>query len=168
MTAQPQAEQPDRDQPRDEEAVRKFVERFAADLSDNGFPRMPARVFAGLLVSESGQLTAAELADQLQVSPAAVSGAVRYLVLIHFVTRAREAGSRRDVVRVAEHNWMQATLNQDHVYARMEATLREGMVALGPGSAAGARVEETRDFFAYLRRELPLILQRWQDERDGS
>ena len=147
---------------RNEEAVGKFVERFASDLSDNGFPRMPARVFAVLLVSESGQLTAAELADALQVSPAAISGAVRYLVLIHFVTRAREAGSRRDVVRVSEHNWMHATLNQDQIYARMEATLREGVAVLGPDTAAGARVEETRDFFAYLRQELPQILARWE------
>lgn len=153
-------------EPRDEEAVQKFVERFASDLSDNGFPRMPARVFAVLLVSESGQLTAAELADALQVSPAAISGAVRYLVLIHFVTRAREAGSRRDVVRVSEHNWMQATLNQDQVYARMEATLREGVAVLGADSAAGARVEETRDFFSYLRRELPQVLKRWEAQRE--
>ncbi len=152
---------------RNEEAVRKFAERFAADLSDNGFPRMPARVFAELLVSESGQRTAAELAQALQVSPAAISGAVRYLVLIHFVTRAREAGSRRDVVRVAEHNWMQATLNQDQVYARMEATLGEGVAVLGTDTVAGARVEETRDFFAYLRKELPLVLQRWQEQRKG-
>lgn len=150
---------------RNEEAVGKFVERFAADLSDNGFPRMPARVFAVLLVNESGQMTAAELAEALQVSPAAISGAVRYLVLIHFVTRAREAGSRRDVVRVSEHNWMHATLNQDQVYARMEATLREGVAVLGADSAAGMRVEETRDFFTYLRKELPLVLRRWQDQR---
>jgi DNA-binding transcriptional regulator GbsR (MarR family) len=150
---------------RDEPAVRKFVERFAADLSDNGFPRMPARVFAVLLASETGQLTAAELAEELQVSPAAISGAVRYLMLIHFATRAREAGSRRDVVRVAEHNWMHATLNQDQVYARMQATLMEGVAALGTGSAAGARVEETMDFFAYLRKEMPEILRRWQAQR---
>jgi DNA-binding transcriptional regulator GbsR (MarR family) len=155
-------------EPRDEEAVQKFVERFASDLSDNGFPRMPARVFAVLLVSESGQLTAAELADALQVSPAAISGAVRYLVLIHFVTRAREAGSRRDVVRVSEHNWMHATLNQDQIYARVEATLREGVSVLGAGTAAGARVEETRDFFAYLRQELPQILHRWDRQRGQS
>lgn len=160
MTVPPQGE-------RDEPAVRKFVERFAADLSDNGFPRMPARVFAVLLASETGQQTAAELADELQVSPAAISGAVRYLALIHFVTRAREAGSRRDVVRVAEHNWMHATLNQDQVYARMQATLSEGVAALGFGSAAGARVEETMDFFAYLRKELPEILRRWQAQREA-
>ena len=153
---------------RNEEAVGKFVDRFASDLSDNGFPRMPARVLSVLLVSESGQMTAAELADALQVSPAAISGAVRYLVLIHFVTRAREAGSRRDVVRVSEHNWMQATLNQDQVYARLEATLSEGVAVLGSQTAAGTRVEETRDFFAYLRRELPLILQRWQQQHEGA
>jgi hypothetical protein len=42
-------------------------------------PRMPARVFAAVLVAEDGRRTAAELADQLGVSPAAISGAVPIL-----------------------------------------------------------------------------------------
>ena len=46
-------------------------------LAEAGIARMPARVFAALLVTESGSLTAAELARQLHVSPAAVSGAAR-------------------------------------------------------------------------------------------
>ena len=59
---------------RDEEAVRLFVERFAAALAESGLQRMPARVFAALQATDTGRLTAAELAEILQVSPAAVSG----------------------------------------------------------------------------------------------
>ena len=64
---------------RDEEAVRRFIERFALNLVEAGMARMPARVFAGVLVAADGRQTAAELAELLQVSPAAISGAVRYL-----------------------------------------------------------------------------------------
>ena len=61
---------------RDEEAVRRFIERFALDLSEAGMARMPARAFAAILAPTPAALTAAELAELLQASPAAVSGAV--------------------------------------------------------------------------------------------
>ena len=48
---------------------------------------MPARVFAALLASDSGRLTSAELSALLKVSPAAVSGAVRYLAQVNLVSR---------------------------------------------------------------------------------
>ena len=64
----------------------RFVERFGAMLEEGGVPRMPARVFSALLATDSGRLTAAELAEQLKISPAAVSGAVRYLIQVRLVT----------------------------------------------------------------------------------
>ena len=53
---------------------------------------MPARVFAALLAADASQLSAAELAAVLGVSPAAVSGAVRYLTQIGMVAAAGEPG----------------------------------------------------------------------------
>ena len=67
---------------RDEAAVRRFVERFALDLTDAGMPRMPARVFAAILSTEEGRCTAAELAQMLQVSPAAIGQS-------HFLERSQ-------------------------------------------------------------------------------
>src|SRR5689334_8994349 len=90
---------------RDRQAVLRFIERFAASLTEAGFPKMPARVFAGLLATDSGRLTAAELADLLQVSPAAISGAVRYLAQVNLATREREPGSRRDYYQVHDDVW---------------------------------------------------------------
>jgi hypothetical protein len=46
-------------------AVPRFVERFAALVSEAGVPRMPARVFVALLTADSGRLTAAQLAERL-------------------------------------------------------------------------------------------------------
>ena len=45
---------------RDEEGVRRFIERFALDLSEAGMPRMPARAFAAILSADDGRSTAAD------------------------------------------------------------------------------------------------------------
>ena len=88
--------------------VARFVERLGSALTDAGMPRLPARVFAALLAREDGRMTAAELADGLQVSAGSVSGAVRYLAQVRLIHRERERGSRRDVYVVMEDAWHDA------------------------------------------------------------
>ena len=145
--------------------VARFVERFAAVLEESGVPRMPARVFVALLAEDSGSLTAAQLAERLQVSPAAISGAVRYLVQVSLIGREREPGSRRDRYRVWDDAWYEATLRREHLLARWEESAREGIDVLGAGTPAGQRMAESREFFAFLRREMPALLDRWRQER---
>ncbi|WP_354642778.1 GbsR/MarR family transcriptional regulator [Kitasatospora camelliae] len=150
---------------RDEAAVDAFIERFAGVLVDAGFPRMPARIFTALLATDSGRLTAAELADSLQVSPAAVSGAVRFLTQVNLVSREREAGSRRDRYRVHENAWYEASMRRDQELVRWEGSLREGLAALGDGTPAGERLAESLAFFAFLREEMPQMMDRWRLRR---
>jgi DNA-binding transcriptional regulator GbsR (MarR family) len=157
---------PERPSPaRDDEAVRRFVERFALNLAEAGMPRMPARVFAVVLVAEDGRRTAAELAAQLGVSPAAISGAVRYLTQLRLVSREREPGARVDHYRVTSETWYEAIARRDEMVARWLQDLAEGVKAVGPDTAAGARLEETRAFFEYLLQELPRLLDRWRAQR---
>src|SRR5579859_7408862 len=87
------------------DALFGYTERFAAVLVAAGFPPMPARVFVALLVAGSGRLSAAELAEVLQISPAAVSGAVRYLIQLNLVHKERVPGSRRDYYRMPASMW---------------------------------------------------------------
>jgi DNA-binding transcriptional regulator GbsR (MarR family) len=75
----------------------RAVERFAQTMEMSGMPRMAARVFAYVLAEDSDRYTAADLADGLRVSPAAVSGAVRYLVDARLLFREREPGTRSDL-----------------------------------------------------------------------
>jgi predicted transcriptional regulator len=150
---------------RDAATVARVVERFAATLEAAGFPRMPARVFTALLAADSGSLTAAELAEQLQASPAAISGAVRYLVPLGLIARERDPGSRRDRYRVYDDAWYEATLRREQLLQRWEEAAREGVQVLGADTPAGARMAESVTFFQFLRREMPLLLERWRAER---
>jgi hypothetical protein len=40
--------------------------------------------------------------------------------------------------------------------------LREGLAAVGPDTPAGHRLAESLAFFAFMREELPALLDRWQ------
>jgi predicted transcriptional regulator len=150
---------------RDPEAVSRFIERFAAMMVEAGVPRMPARIFVALLSSDSGRRTAAELGELLHVSPAGISGAVRYLVQLNLVVREREPGSRRDHYRVHDDAWYESAVRREQLLARWTVGVREGVAALGPDTPAGARLTETLAFFEFLEREMPALLARWHEHR---
>ncbi|GII96192.1 GbsR/MarR family transcriptional regulator [Sinosporangium siamense] len=146
-----------------EAAETRFMERFAMIMSDSGYPRMAARVFSAILVSEEGRRTAADLGEQLQVGPPAISGAVKYLMQVGMVTRERDPGDRRDHYRVDQAAWYKAALSSDEVFRRFEEGAREGLAVFDPGTPAGARLDEIQRFFAFLRSEVPNLMHRWQE-----
>lgn len=151
---------------RDDRAARAgFIERFASVLTQSGFPRMPARVFAAILATDSGRLNSAELAKLLRVSPAAISGAVRYLVQVNLASREAEPGSRREHYRVHSEVWYEAIARKDQVLDRCERSLREGIEVVGRETPAGARIAETLGFFEFLQKELPAMMDRWRAQK---
>ncbi|GII58121.1 transcriptional regulator [Planotetraspora thailandica] len=165
------AEHDDRtDAGRDEEAVRDYVEQMAMTFARFGFPRMPARILFALMVSDDGALTAGELAEQLDVSPAAVSNSVRYLMQLGMLVREPVRGSRRDRYRLPEHAWYTASVSQGHIYDQIADLVLTGVKALGgPESAAGARAVEMADFLRFFHREMDGVLDRWRATRlDGA
>jgi len=152
---------------RDEDAVRRFIERFAAVLVESGFPRMPARIFVAVLASERGRMTAAELAETLHASPAAISGGVRFLTQNYLVSREREPGSRRDVYVVHDDALMESTMGRGPLLARWAASLRDGVDAVGPESPAGTRVSTTLAYAEFVLEELEGMIKRWQEHKTG-
>ncbi len=151
--------------PRDQAAVRRFVEDFAQALTEMGVPRMPARVFVALVTSDPGRLSAADLAATLHASPAAMSGAVRYLVQLGLIRREGEPGSRRHYYRVPDDVWGEIISIRNRAMARWTAVLREGIPILGADTPAGLRITDSVRFFEFVSNELPLVIDRWQDRK---
>jgi len=149
---------------RDPAAVTEFIERFAADLVNAGMPRMPARVFVALLSADEGR-TAAELGEQLRASPAAISGAIRYLEQVDMAIRERRPGERRDVYRIGQDMWYEVIANRDRLFARWHETLVQGVDVLGASTPAGQRLDETRQFFDFARVEMPAMVARWRKQQ---
>ena len=147
-------------------AVSEFINAVGGNLADQGFPRIPAFVLMALTVSDSGRSTAAELGDQLGVSPAAISSAVRYLTTIGFVSRVTEPGSRRHVYGIGRTPWYTASLDRSDSYRFLSGMLRQSAARLDARPGAQARIEELASFFEFLDRRLPALLEEWNEERE--
>jgi DNA-binding transcriptional ArsR family regulator len=134
------------------EAGARYVERMGAALTAAGLQRLPSRVFAALTADEDGRMTSAELVEALGVSPASVSGAVRYLTQIGFVHRERERGSRRDVYVVDD-------------YAPMIAALEDAVAHHDRGSPPYRRLLLMKEFLVFVGTEMEGIAERWLAHR---
>lgn len=153
------------DTKRDEDAVRRYVESLALVLSQIGMQRMSARVFAALMTTDDARLTAADLASQLSVSPAAISGAVRFLEQIGLVAKEREPGERRDHYRLFDDLWYATFLKRDRMIIMWRDAAGDGIDALGEDSPAGKRLAEMRDFLSFMLGELNDMYERWHKLR---
>lgn len=158
---------PDRSRPtRDEDALRRFVEHTAMTLADWGFPRMAARVLMAMFSADEEALTAADLAARLDASPAAISGALRYLTHIGLMERQPVPGSRRDVYVLLEASWYEVMAREREWLGTFVGLTEDGVKAAGgPATRAGARLDELAEFFRFMQAELKGIRERWQAQR---
>lgn len=147
----------------DHDALLRAVENIAGMLVDLGMPRMAARVFAYALAEDSDRYTAAELAEGLRISPAAVSGAVRYLTSTRLMFTERVPGSRANVYRIDGNDvWAGVYAARVPLVEAWERTISDAADTVGRETRGGKRLVETAEFFAFLRQELIGMLERWK------
>ncbi|MFE6978910.1 helix-turn-helix domain-containing protein [Streptomyces sp. NPDC057682] len=134
---------------RDAEAVRAFEEVLTTVLLASGAPLMTSRVLACLYVTDTGSLTAAELAQRLQVSPASVSKAISYLESQGMIGRQRDE-RRRERYTVDDDIMYQSMMASARSTAQLVETARQGVPVLGADTPAGVRLENMARFLDYV------------------
>lgn len=137
--------------------------QLVSALAANGFPRMPAAVLMAIMTSEAGSLTAEQLSEQLGVSAASVSGAVRYLETVSMIHRHRRPGSRRFEYKLPAHSWYAASMEKNELYVVMARMADYAAERVGP--KARQRLEEMAEFYRFLQERLPGLLDEWNDQR---
>ena len=148
---------------RDEAAMRQYIEHISRLLADWGFPRMAGRVLFVLMGADERTLTAAELAGRLDVSPAAISSALKYLTHLNMVVREPVPGSRRDQYRLTDDSWYEVTTTKmDFLKVLADVTAQGVTAAGGPTTPAGARLANMRDFYVFVHENVPEILYKWK------
>lgn len=136
------------------ERARGYVDEFAGLLAGTGLPRMPARIFACLLVAEAEGMTAAALVHRLRVSPASVSKAIGYLQAMDLVIRRSDAGTRRERYLVDDEVWLRAWRTDTGVHEQVADAARRGVEIFGSGTPAGRRLGRMGEFFGWLGRQM--------------
>lgn len=146
----------------------EVAEQLALVLTNHGLQRMTARVLAALLFTERSTMTSGELAERLQASSGAISGAIKMLTSVGLVERAPAPASRRDHYRLRDDAWAILFTNQNVVISAMQAAAEAGIAATGDDSLARQRLTQMRDFYDFLLSEIPALLDRWQSLQNSA
>ncbi|MEU9125908.1 helix-turn-helix domain-containing protein [Streptomyces sp. NPDC048506] len=138
---------------RDAEAVREYEEMFTTVLTQAGTPTMMSRVLVCLYTTDAGSLTASELVQRLQVSPASVSKAIAFLEGQGLVRRERDE-RRRERYVIDDDVWYQAMMADARGTAHVAETARAGVNVLGPGTPAATRLENIARFVDFVSENI--------------
>ncbi|WP_433475088.1 helix-turn-helix domain-containing protein [Spirillospora sp. CA-142024] len=134
---------------RDAQAVAEYGETLTTVLMTSGLPKMMARVLACLYTTDSGSLTASELAHRLQVSPASISKAITFLESMELVRRESDV-RRRDRYVVDDDLWYQSMIRSARDNDQFVETARQGVAVLGAGTPAAVRLENAARFLDFV------------------
>ncbi|MFC5752163.1 helix-turn-helix domain-containing protein [Actinomadura rugatobispora] len=142
--------------------TRKAEDKLTDVLVASGLTRMSSRVLACLCTTHSGGLTAADLVQRLQVSPASISKAVAELEAMNLIGREREKRRRRDRYIVDKEIWYRSLLASARFNTNIAEVARQNAEALGHSTPAGARMDAMSGFFEQVGRETVAVAQRYR------
>jgi DNA-binding transcriptional ArsR family regulator len=138
---------------RDAEAVAAYQETLTTVFMASGLPKMMARVLGCLYTTDTGSLTASELAQRLQVSPASISKAITYLENLDLIRRERDE-RRRERYVVDDDLWYQSMIQSARANDQFIETARQGVTILGHGTPAATRLENAARFLDFVSEAL--------------
>ncbi|CAJ1505554.1 GbsR/MarR family transcriptional regulator [[Mycobacterium] holstebronense] len=145
----------------------EIAEQLALTLTGLGLQRMTARVLATLLFTEQSTMTMGELAEKLQASAGAISGAMKMLTAVGLAERVPVPASRREHYRLRDDAWAVLFTNQNVTISAMQDAAAAGIAAIGADHPAHHRLTQMRDFYTFLLAEIPALLDRWREQSAG-
>jgi hypothetical protein len=148
-------------------SAERFVEEIGLVFDSLHLPRMAGRVLGAILLGPADGSTAADLAAVLGASKGSISGMTQLLIHYRFVERTVRAGDRRDRFVIKAGAWARMLLWRIELLQRLQELASDGLGLLGPdGNPEPLR--EVRDMYEFLEREMPLLLTRWETQRQTA
>lgn len=145
-----------------------YVEKVGLYFEQLTLPRMAGRIFGWLLISVSPLVSMNELVDVLQASKSSISSMTRLLIQIELVELVSLPGERRDYYRIAANAWINSLKERQAQAHAFRQLAEEGLALLvGSDPIRRLRLEEMHSLYAFLEREIPKLMERWQSERKG-
>jgi hypothetical protein len=148
-------------------SAERFVEEIGLVFDSMHLPRMAGRVLGAILLGPADGSTAADLAETLQASKGSISNMTQLLIHYRFVERTVRAGDRRDRFVIKSGAWARMMLWRLELLQRLHELAGDGLELLGP-EGNPEPLQEVRDMYAFLERELPKLFDRWEAERPAA
>jgi DNA-binding transcriptional regulator GbsR (MarR family) len=145
----------------------QFAEEFGLVGERSGMPRMVARLLGWLLICDPPQQSSSEIAEALGVSRASVSIATRLLEAGGLIRRSAVPGTRSYRFEVDPKAWI--NMEAGERFRPWREIAEQGLELIGDrDSERAARLRAARDFYAYVEREIPKVLERFRAEQEPT
>jgi DNA-binding Lrp family transcriptional regulator len=145
---------------------RQFAEEFSVVGERVGMPRMVARVLGWMLICEPPRQSIADLEHALGISRASVSIATRLLQASGLIRRVAAPGSRGYSFEV-DPSFFAGQMNAANPFGLLRQVLDHGVtVAGGESNPRAARLREARDFYAFVEKAVPEVIERYRAGRE--
>lgn len=131
-----------------------------------GLVRMTGRVMGWLLVCDPPEQNFGQIADALQASKGSISTALKFLTTARWVDKASKPGDRKDYYTIRPGVMPDLIKQQAAQYSLFTEVTARGMDLFDdPRSESAKRLRDMHDFFRWLEKELPALMERWDRER---
>ncbi|HET8784178.1 MAG TPA: MarR family transcriptional regulator [Candidatus Limnocylindrales bacterium] len=143
----------------------RFVEEMGQMLASYGMTPMAGRMWGWLLICEPPEQTAAEIADALHASRGAISGTARLLATSGMIRRTTRRGDRREYFSAPPETFEAFLTSAGRIYRQFREMAERGLEAIADRPPESrARLQEFRDVFAFIEREVPAVIDRFLRE----
>lgn len=143
-----------------------FVENTGLFFERLGLQRMAGRIIGWLLICDPSHQTMGEIVEALKASKSTISTSLKQLQMIALVERFTLPGDRRDYYRLTDDVWRRSFEAKTKDAAEFRRLAEQGLQVLKDDlPQKRERLELMRDMYAFIEREVPILLDRWDEEK---
>ncbi len=144
----------------------EFSERMGRLSENQGHPRMLGRVVGYLMVCDPPHQTIAQIARALKASNSAVHAVVRALMDKAILDKVTFPGERSAYYRIPEDAATRMFRNSLPNITALRQLAEDGLRAFAwRRPDLNRRLEAMYELHAFFEREMPLLIERWEQKR---
>jgi DNA-binding transcriptional ArsR family regulator len=134
----------------DSEKVVRWVERVAVFWSEqSGLPPITGRIVGWLMICDSPEESAGEIAAAIGASRASLTTSLRLLIAIGLVHSVTRPGQRTIYYRIDGDAWEMVLRRRIASMASFRAITRDGLTLLGENKTRAARIQAADQVYAW-------------------
>jgi DNA-binding transcriptional regulator GbsR (MarR family) len=143
--------------------MKQFIEDVGILYGEMGFPRMAGRIFGWLLLCEPPHQSAEQLATIVEASKGSISSMTRLLIQTGMVERIGIPGKRDTYYRIRSGSWSELMRSRMTNLTAIRQLAERGLELIADRTPESQqRLQDLRDFHAFLEREIPSLLDRYE------
>lgn len=144
-----------------------YLERVGKMWEEVGLTNIGGKILGYLLICGKPMVSFQELVDELGVSKASVSNNLKALTGIHFVDMVRPKGDRKSYYKPNKVDMVEMMKKRSALFELYANVMDEGLAFVeDKQSDAAAFMQETRDFYRWMKKKMPMLLDEYRETRN--